>query len=136
MSMTGKEILIKAIAQAIPTYAMASFDLTKSFCDQVRTMISRYWWSYQDRNKMHWLPWDLLTQPKYDGGLGLRDLYAFNIVMLAKQGWRLLHNPDSLCCQVLRAKYFLNGNILQAKATAGISYTWHNILKGLELVKK
>jgi hypothetical protein len=45
MSMTGKEILIKAIAQAIPTYAMASFDLTKSFCDQVRTMISHYWWS-------------------------------------------------------------------------------------------
>jgi hypothetical protein len=42
LSMAGKEILIKAMAQAIPTYAMACFDLTKSFCGQVKSMISRY----------------------------------------------------------------------------------------------
>jgi hypothetical protein len=134
--MAGKEILIKAIAQAIPTYAMACFDLTKSFCDQVRTMISRYWWSQQDRNKIHWLPWDLLSKPKYDEGLSFRDLYVLNIAMLAKQGWRLIHNPDSLCSQILRAKYFLNGNIFQANATADILYTWRSILKGIDHVKK
>jgi hypothetical protein len=42
LSMAGKEILIKSIAQAIPTYAMSCFNLTKSFCDQVRAMICRY----------------------------------------------------------------------------------------------
>jgi hypothetical protein len=42
--MAGKEILIKSIEQAIPTYAMACFDLKKSFCNQVRAMVSRYWW--------------------------------------------------------------------------------------------
>jgi hypothetical protein len=74
--MAGKEILIKAVAQAIPTYAMACFDLTIKFCDQVRAMISRYWWSQQDRDKMHWLPY-LMKQAKYAGGMGFRDLYAF-----------------------------------------------------------
>jgi hypothetical protein len=58
--MAGKEILIKAVAQATPTYAMACFDLTKGFCDQVTVMISRYWWSQQDKDKMHWLAWDIL----------------------------------------------------------------------------
>jgi hypothetical protein len=135
LSMAGKEILIKAVAQAIPTYAMACFDLTKRFCDQVRAMISRYWWSQQDRDKMHWLPY-LMKQVKYAGGMGFRDLYAFNIVMLAKQGWRLLHNPDSLCGQILRVGYFPDGNILHAKANVGISYTWCSILKGIELIKK
>jgi hypothetical protein len=52
------------------------------------------------------------------------------------KGWRLIHNPDSLCCQILRAKYFPSGNILQARATTGISYTWRSVLKGIELLKK
>jgi hypothetical protein len=85
---------------------------------------------------MHWLAWDILKLPKYEGGFGFRDLYAFNIAMLAKEGWRLIQNPDSVSGQILKARYFPNVNILQAKATSEISYTWHSILKGLELVKK
>ena len=56
LSKAGKEILIKAVAQSIPTYAMSCFDLTKGFCDELSTMIARYWWSQQDKvNKIHWL---------------------------------------------------------------------------------
>lgn len=43
LSNAGKEILIKAVAQAIPIYAMACFDITKTLCDQMSTMICRYW---------------------------------------------------------------------------------------------
>jgi hypothetical protein len=55
LSMTGKEILIKSIAQAIPTYVMSCFDLTKNFCGQERAMICHYWLSNQDNDNMHWL---------------------------------------------------------------------------------
>lgn len=42
LSWAGKEILIKAIAQAIPTFAMGCFDITKTLCDQISAMICRY----------------------------------------------------------------------------------------------
>jgi hypothetical protein len=85
LSKAGKEIMVKAVAQAIPTYAMSCFDLTKGLCDELSSIIGRYWWSQQDKeNKIHWLSWDKLTRSKKQGGLGFRDLHLFNKAMLAR----------------------------------------------------
>jgi hypothetical protein len=109
LSKAGKDILIKACAQAIPTFAMSCFDLTKTLCDEMSAMICGFWWAQNDKeNKVHWLSWEKMTRSKRDGGLGFRDLYGFNLAMLAKQAWRMLIAPDSLCAQVLKAKYYPN----------------------------
>jgi hypothetical protein len=131
LSNAGKDILIKACAQAIPTFAMSCFDLTKSLCEEMSAMICRYWWAQHDKeNKMHWLSWELLSKPKSEEGMGFRDLYGFNMAMLARQGWRMLTNPNSLCARILKARYFPDCSILEASATNGISYSWRSILKG------
>jgi hypothetical protein len=116
LSKAGKEILIKAVAQAIPTYAMSCFNLTKPLCDELSSMIGRYSWSQQDKtNKIHWISWPKLTRSKKLGGLGFKDLHVFNTAMLARQVWRIVTHPDTLCAQVLKAKYFPDGTILDAK---------------------
>jgi hypothetical protein len=137
LSLAGKEVLIKAVAQAIPVFVMGCFDITKDICDQISMVIARYWWSNQDNdNKIHWLSWEKLIRPKAEGGLGFRDIHTFNMPMLAKQEWRLIHKPDSLCASVLRAKYFPDGDLLKASPTSNMSYTWRSILKGVEVLKK
>lgn len=78
MAKAGKEILIKAAALAIPVYAMACLDLTKTFCDDLSALIGHYWWSQMDKtNKIHLVSWEKLSKPKTDGGLGFQNLHYF-----------------------------------------------------------
>jgi hypothetical protein len=67
--------------------------------------------------------------------MGFRDLHLFNLAMLARQGWRLLLDPDSLCAQVLKAKYYPDGNLLSAIEKPGISYSWRSIVRGFQTIK-
>lgn len=136
LSWAGKEILIKAVVQAIPTFAMGCFDLTKTLCDQIGKMVARFWWNAQEgKQKIHWLSKDVLQKQKKEGGLGFRDIHDFNLAMLAKQCWRLWDRPESLCSRILKAKYFPESSILEAKPKSGMSYTWRSILKGLKVFK-
>ncbi|KAG2540904.1 hypothetical protein PVAP13_9NG588514 [Panicum virgatum] len=68
--------------------------------------------------------------------MGFRDFHCFNLAMLAKQVWRLFEDPDSLCARVLKAKYYPDGKLLQAKLKSGSSFTWQSILAGLECFKR
>jgi hypothetical protein len=43
-SQAAKEVLIKAIAQAIPVYVMSVFKLPFGLCDELTKIIRRYWW--------------------------------------------------------------------------------------------
>ena len=61
VSSGNKESLIKAVAQAIPTYVMSVFKLPVSVCDELTRMIRQYWWGVENgKNKMAWMSWDKL----------------------------------------------------------------------------
>jgi hypothetical protein len=136
LSKAGKDILIKDVAQAIPTYAMSYFDLTKALCDKISKMTCRYWWSQQDdKHICHCIGWEEMMKSKQDAAMGFRDLHIFSTPMLERQSCRL-QNHDSLCCTVLKAMYSPDTSILHAQAKPGISYTWQSILHRLELLKE
>ena len=43
LSKAGKEVLIKAVAQAIPIYTISCFKLPDSLCDELKSMIRNFW---------------------------------------------------------------------------------------------
>ena len=54
------------------------------------------------------------VQIKFEGGMGFRDLQAFNLAMLAKQGWRMMSHPSSSMARLYKARYFPNNDVLSA----------------------
>ena len=59
LSKAGKEVLIKIVAQAIPTYTMSCFKLLDSLCDELMGMIRNFWWGQKkEEKKIAWLSWE------------------------------------------------------------------------------
>lgn len=106
LSKAGKDVLIKAILQSIPTYVMSCFKLPDYLLTEIESIIAKFWWGNGESRKIHWIKWNDLCESKRDGGMGFRDLRSFNLAMLGKQIWLILHYPDSLLSRVLKAKYF------------------------------
>ncbi|KAL9411236.1 hypothetical protein AB3S75_044931 [Citrus x aurantiifolia] len=133
----GKEVLIKAVAQAVPAYAMSVFKLPVGICNDIQKAIAKYWWgSKEDKRAIHWASWYKLSQAKSRGGLGFRDFSSFNQALVAKQGWRIIQNSNSLVAKVLQAKYFKHENFLEATVGSKPSYIWRSILWGREVILK
>lgn len=132
----GKEVLIKAVVQAIPTYVMSVFILPKKFCDSIASMVTRFWWSQNNKERgIHWVSWRELKKCKKLGGLGFRDLQATNLALVAKQVWRIDKNPESLWVKVLKGKYFPKCSIWEAKKGRNPSWGWNSLFKGRNFLK-
>ncbi|XP_075660665.1 uncharacterized protein LOC142630550 [Castanea sativa] len=133
----GKEVLIKAMAQAIPTYTMSVFKLPDSLCEDLTSMIRNFWWGQRnDERKIVWMSWEKLCALKSSGGMGFKKLKEFNLALLAKQGWRLQQSHDSLVYKVLKAKYFPTSEFSQAVLGNNPSFTWRSIMFAQPLVKQ
>ncbi|KAL0012488.1 hypothetical protein SO802_007596 [Lithocarpus litseifolius] len=67
--------------------------------------------------------------------MGFRDLHAFNLAMLAKQAWRLIHNTSSLFYRVYKSRYFPSCFFMEAEMGNNPSFVWRSLLESRDLIK-
>ncbi|XP_013614584.1 PREDICTED: uncharacterized protein LOC106320769 [Brassica oleracea var. oleracea] len=59
LSKGGKEVLIKSILLALPTYVMFSFLLPLEICENLASAITQFWWSLNPPKRgIHWAKWE------------------------------------------------------------------------------
>ena len=129
--------MIKSVVAAIPTFPMSFYLLPKGLCKKISSTTSNFWWGSGPNSKgMHWISWDKLCLSKKEGGIGFRSLEEFNIALLAKQLWRLEHNPNSLLTRVLKGRYFRNSHPFKTPKASRPSYGWRSMMAAKDLVIK
>lgn len=108
ISKPAKEILIKMVAQVLPSYAMNVFLLSLNLIRDIEICMAKFFWnsSQNNRSSINWMSWNRLSKHKHNGGLGFRDLRDFNLAMLGKQCWRLITNQESSVARLYKSKYY------------------------------
>ena len=87
------------------------------------------------KKKIPRINWSKLCKHKDKGGMGFRDIHAFNLAMLAKQAWRLIQGGQSLFVKVYKARYFPNCSFMEAELRCNPSFVWKSLLDARELIR-
>lgn len=115
LSFAGREVMIKAVINAIPIYSMTCFKFPKATCQELDRMMSKFFWgSSITANTIHWNSWKSMTRAKDEGSLGFNDFAGFNDAFLAKTAWRILQFPEDKWVRILKSIYFPNTTFLRA----------------------
>lgn len=106
LSFGGRICLIRSVLTALPLYFISFFRLPKGVLKSCNQIMMRFLWGGSDEvKKIPWVSWANVCRPKSEGGLGVRDLDQFNVALLGKWRWRMLHEQEQLWCRVLISKY-------------------------------
>ncbi|KAL0421138.1 UNVERIFIED_CONTAM: hypothetical protein Slati_3136700 [Sesamum latifolium] len=106
-----------------------SFMLGATLLGETQSMVANFWWSNRETHIIH------ICESKLAGGLGFRRLQLFNLVMLAKQLWRILTQPEKLLSRVLKAICFLNRDVFSATLGRHPSFTWRSVMAAQNLFR-
>ena len=116
---------------------MSCFKLPKELIKDLEVLISKFWWAYNGENrKTHWEKWERLCEAKEVGGMRFKEIEKFNEALLAKQVWRMINNPNSLCHRVFKARFFPEYSILEAQDSITGSYAWKSIISARNVIRK
>lgn len=77
-----------------------------------------------------------MCKRKSQGGMGFRFVRDFNIALLGNQGWRLIQYPEKLVSRIYKARYYPQGNFLNAKIGSNPSFIWWNFHESQSVIRK
>ena len=90
LSRTRKLVLANTAVVPVAEYYMQCQALPTKVCDVVDKIIRDFLWGLmEEKRRMRMVNWNIVTLPKYLGGLGLHSMKDRNLAILAKLCWRL-----------------------------------------------
>ncbi|CAN0915489.1 Uncharacterized mitochondrial protein AtMg00310 [Linum grandiflorum] len=116
---------------------MNVFLLPLTLVAELERMMNLFWWGTKTTGGkgVAWMRWERLCVKKDEGGMGFKDLHAYNMSMVGKQGCKFMNSPNALVTRIFKAKSFPKGDILSALVGGSPSLAWRSIWGTPDLLK-
>lgn len=125
----GRLILLKAVLESMPVYAMGTVILPAKVITKLTAIMRNFFWGGDaEKKKLPYVAWEEISTPKGMGGLGLRSLAEMNKALVLKTVWKIANEVEALWTQALRAKYFPRSTFWNTNRTYNCSKLWRDIV--------
>ena len=134
LSHARKILFINAILAAMCQHVLSVFLLPKKISDDINRIFARFLWrNGSDNRGIFWKRRQVIELPKGMGGLGVRNVHAYNVALMAKQAVRIHEKKDTLIAKILVSKYRGSPVSYGLKGTkiAGASWGFQGLCKAI-----
>jgi hypothetical protein len=127
LSIGGRVVVIKSVLSAIPVYFLSFFKAPTGIISKLESLFKQFLWGgSEDERKINWVKWEKICRPIEEGGLGIKNLRAFNISLLCKWDWKTRSESESLWYRALANRYGVSEGSIRRGANSS-SLWWKDI---------
>lgn len=106
LSSAAKVVLINSSLLSVPTYYLSVYPIHDSTLHEIKKITRGFFWHKGgDRNGIHVVSWDDLTDSKPEGGLTIRNLLLAKQSLMAKDIFKYINGDDFIWADILDSKY-------------------------------
>ncbi|GFZ08668.1 hypothetical protein Acr_20g0004760 [Actinidia rufa] len=116
LSYAGRTELVKSVLQGVECFWLSIIPIPAGVRSKIIQLCRNFLWSGNcNSNKKPLVAWNEVTMPKSEGGLGIRNMKAWNKALLSKTLWDIQAKKDSLWVQWVHQIYMSNSNFWDYK---------------------
>jgi ribosomal protein L21E len=129
ISVGGRLVLINSVLSRLPMFMLSFFKIPKGVLKKIDYFRSRFFWQQYNQKRKHRLTkWNIICQPKDQGGLGIQNLEIQNQCLLSKWLFKLI-NEEGLWQTIICNKYLSSKTIGKVERKSGDSHFWTWLIK-------
>ncbi|KAJ0986340.1 hypothetical protein J5N97_004696 [Dioscorea zingiberensis] len=135
LTMAGRVTLANATLMSIPNYCLSTYAIPDSILDAITKLVRKFIWANNsDGHGLHLIGWEVVTNPKSEGGLGIKNLKVMKKAILSKHVLELLNDGEKTWIKLMKSKYGPSKPWLTTPIRK-VSWTYRGLLQTARSIK-
>lgn len=137
ISFAGRAQLLNSVIFGMFSYWAAIFILPQMVIDQINSICRNYLWGgVAEYAKVPYISWSTTCSPRKMGGIGLKNIAAWNRAYIAKLIWHIALKKDVLWVKWIHSRYLKSTSWWDYHAPADCSWYWRKVVHIKEMFKQ